>query len=326
MTQTNVKKSNDNALRRLLRTDEFSVFIPLVIIVAITTIFRPDFLSISNFAAMFTQIPFIAIVALGVSFPLMTGNIDISTGKIAGFSGIMMASMAYEHGMNITLALVIGLLCGVAIGFINGVLVVHVGLPAFIATMGTQYMVGGARYLFIHGYQLNIQNGLVDFFDKRIAGMLPYFWIMVVLYVIIFVVIKYSLWGRRIRAVGDNAEVATLAGINAKRMKVLAYTLAGFFSGVAGILFTLDLGYGLPENGDGWEFRAIAGCVVGGVSLSGGKCSPLGIIIGVTLIQVAESAIIFLGMPTTMRVAVQGALMAAAVLFDIFRQSRKVAA
>lgn len=326
MTQTNVKKSNDNALRRLLRTDEFSVFIPLVIIVAITTIFRPDFLSISNFAAMFTQIPFIAIVALGVSFPLMTGNIDISTGKIAGFSGIMMASMAYEHGMNITLALVIGLLCGVAIGFINGILVVHIGLPAFIATMGTQYMVGGARYLFIHGYQLNIQNGLVDFFDKRIAGMLPYFWIMVVLYVIIFVVIKYSLWGRRIRAVGDNAEVATLAGINAKRMKVLAYTLAGFFSGVAGILFTLDLGYGLPENGDGWEFRAIAGCVVGGVSLSGGKCSPLGIIIGVTLIQVAESAIIFLGMPTTMRVAVQGALMAAAVLFDIFRQSRKVAA
>ena len=326
MTQTNVKKSNDNALRRLLRTDEFSVFIPLVIIVAITTIFRPDFLSISNFAAMFTQSPFIAIVALGVSFPLMTGNIDISTGKIAGFSGIMMASMAYEHGMNITLALVIGLLCGVAIGFINGILVVHVGLPAFIATMGTQYMVGGARYLFIHGYQLNIQNGLVDFFDKRIAGMLPYFWIMVVLYVIIFVVIKYSLWGRRIRAVGDNAEVATLAGINAKRMKVLAYTLAGFFSGVAGILFTLDLGYGLPENGDGWEFRAIAGCVVGGVSLSGGKCSPLGIIIGVTLIQVAESAIIFLGMPTTMRVAVQGALMAAAVLFDIFRQSRKVAA
>ncbi len=326
MTQTNVKKSNDNALRRLVRTDEFSVFIPLVIIIAVTSLFRPDFLTVSNFAAMFTQIPFIAIVALGVSFPLMTGNIDISTGKIAGFSGIMMASMVYEHGMNIGLALLIGLLCGVLIGLINGVLVVHVGLPAFIATMGTQYMVGGARYLFIHGYQLNIQSGLVEFFNQRIAGMLPYFWIMVVLYIIIFVVIKYTLWGRRIRAVGDNAEVASLAGIDVKKMKIVAYTLAGFFSAIAGIVFTLDLGYGLPENGDGWEFRAIAGCVVGGVSLSGGTGSPLGIIIGVTLVFVAESAIIFLGMPTTMRVAVQGALMAAAVLFDIFRQSRKVAA
>lgn len=326
MTQANVKKSKDNALRRLLRTDEFSVFIPLLAIVLITAIFRPDFLSVSNFAAMFTQIPFIAVVALGVCFPLMTGNIDISTGKIAGFAGIMMASMAYEHGWAIGWALVIGLLCGVAIGVINGVLVVHVGLPAFIATMGTQYIVGGARYLFIHGYQLNIQNKLVDFFDKRIAGMVPYFWIMVILYVIVFVLVKFTLWGRRIRAVGDNAEVAALAGIDVKRMKIMAYTLSGFFSAIAGILITLDLGYGLPENGDGWEFRAIAGCVVGGVSLSGGKGSPLGIIIGVTLVQVAESAIIFLGMPTTMRVAVQGALMAAAVLFDIFRQSRKVSA
>lgn len=326
MTQANVKKSKDNALRRLIRTDEFSVFIPLLAIVLITTIFRPDFLTVGNFAAMFTQIPFIAVVALGVCFPLMTGNIDISAGKIAGFSGIMMASMAYEHGWAIGWALVIGLLCGVVIGIVNGVLVVHVGLPAFIATMGTQYIVGGARYLFIHGYQLNIQNKLVDFFDTRIGGMVPYFWIMVILYIIVFIVVKFTLWGRQIRAVGDNAEVATLAGIDVKKMKVMAYTLSGFFSGIAGILITLDLGYGLPENGDGWEFRAIAGCVVGGVSLSGGKGSPLGIIIGVTLVQVAESAIIFLGMPSTMRVAVQGALMAAAVLFDIFRQSRKVSA
>ena len=326
MTQTNVKKSSDNALRRLLRTDEFSVFIPLLIIVAITTVFRPDFFTVSNFAAMFTQIPFIAIVALGVSFPLMTGNIDISTGKIAGFAGIMMASLAYEHGWPIGWALIIGLLCGMAIGVVNGILIVHVGLPAFIATMGTQYMVGGARYLFIHGYQLNIQNKLVDFFNLRIAGMLPYFWIMVVLYIIVFIVVKFTLWGRRIRAVGDNGEVASLAGINVKKMKIIAYTLSGFFASIAGILITLDLGYGLPENGDSWEFRAIAGCVVGGVSLSGGKGSPLGILIGVTLVQVAENAIIFLGMPSTMRVAVQGALMAAAVLFDIFRQSRKVAA
>ena len=212
------------------------------------------------------------------------------------------------------------------IGLYNGFLVVKMGVPDFVATMGTLYMVGGARYLFIHGYQLNIQNSLVDFFDQRIGGMLPYFWIMIVLYIIIFIVIKFTLWGRRIRAVGDNAEVAALAGINVKKMKIAAYTLSGFFAAIAGILFTLDLGYGLPENGDGWEFRAIAGGVVGGVSLSGGKGSPLGIIIGVTLVQVAESAIIFLGMPTTMRVAVQGALMAAAVLFDIFRQSRKVSA
>ena len=113
-----------------------------------------------------------------------------------------------------------------------------------------------------------------------------------------------------------------LAGINVKRMRMTAYVLSAFFAAIGGILLTLDVGIGLPETGDGWEFRAIAGCVVGGVSLSGGKGSPLGILIGVTLVFVAENAIIFLGMPSTMRVAIQGALMAGAVLFDIFRQSR----
>ena len=109
-------------------------------------------------------------------------------------------------------------------------------------------------------------------------------------------------------------------------MRMMAYVLSAFFAAIGGILLTLDVGIGLPETGDGWEFRAIAGCVVGGVSLSGGKGSPLGILIGVTLVFVAENAIIFLGMPSTMRVAIQGALMAGAVLFDIFRQSRKVPA
>ena len=320
------KKNNDSAFRRLLRTDEISVFIPLLAIILITFIFRRDFLSVTNFAAIFTQIPFIAIVALGVSFPLMTGNIDISTGRVAGFAGIIMAAMCYEHNWPILPAILVGLACGIGIGIVNGILVVHVGVPAFVGTMGTLYMVGGARYLFIHGYQLNITDPLIDFFDKRIGGMLPYFWIMIALYVIVFILIKYTLWGRRIRAVGDNAEVASLAGINVKRMQMTAYILSGFFSAISGILFALDLGYGLPETGDGWEFRAIAGCVVGGVSLSGGKGSPLGILIGVALIQIAESAIIFLGVPSTMQIAVRGALMAGAVLFDIYRQKRKVPA
>lgn len=204
------------------------------------------------------------------------------------------------------------------------------GVPDFVATMSTLYMVGGARYLFIKGYQLSLNTlegfTLTDAFDQRYLGMPLHFWIMLVLFVIVFIVIKKTLWGRRLLACGDNREVAMLAGINVKRMRMTAYVLSAFFAAIGGILLTLDVGIGLPETGDGWEFRAIAGCVVGGVSLSGGKGSPLGILIGVTLVFVAENAIIFLGMPSTMRVAIQGALMAGAVLFDIFRQSRKVPA
>ena len=330
MQQTIVNK-DAGGLRRLTRTDEFSVLMPLFAIILITTVIRPDFLTINNFSAIFIQIPFIAIVVLGASFPLMTGNVDISTGKVAGFAGIIMSTLVYDFGWGAVPAILVGLVCAAVIGLVNGLLVVRFGIPDFVATMGTLYIVDGARYLFIKGYQFALMRvesflPVVNFFKTRFLGMTPPFWFMLLFFIIAFVVIKRTVWGRRLLAAGDNREVATLVGINVTRTRMLAYLISAIFAGVAGILLTLDIGIGLPETGDGWEFRAIAGCVVGGVSLSGGKSSPLGILIGITLIYVAESAIIFIGLPATMRKAVQGVLMAAAVLFDIYRQKRKVPA
>ena len=328
MQQKVTVKNDGLGLRRLIQTDEFSAFIPLAFIILVTTVIRPDFLSVRNFSAMFNQIPFIAITALGSSMTLMTGNVDISSGRVAGFAGIIMPMLVVEFGWGATESIITALLCCIIIGLLNGLLVVKFGIPSFIATTGTLYMGGGARYLLIKEYQYNLHAvegfTLVKIFDNQYLGMPIYFWIMLLLFGIAFVLIKKTLWGRRMLATGDNSEVATLVGINPKRMQIQAYVLSAVLAGVAGILLTLDMGFGLPENGDGWEFRAIAGCVVGGVSLSGGKASPLGVLIGITLVFVAENAIIFLGLPTTMRIAVQGALMAGAVLFDIYRQSRKV--
>jgi len=325
-----IAQRKDNRFRRLIRSDEVSVLIPLLVIILVTTLIRPDFFKAENFSAMFTQIPFIAITALAASFPLMTGNVDISTGRVAGFGGIVMAALAVDAGWSALPAILVSLLACAVIGIVNGILVVHFGIPDFVATMGTLYMVGGARYLFIHGYQLSL-NTLPDFpliqvFNERYLDMPLYFWIMVLLYAIAFVVIKKTVWGRHILAVGDNREVAMLAGIKVNEIRMAAYTISAVLSGIAGMLITLDVGIGLPETGDGWEFRAIAGCAVGGVSLAGGKASPLGILIGITLIFVAENAIIFIGLPTTMRIAVQGALMASAVLFDLYKQKRKIPA
>jgi len=241
-----------------------------------------------------------------------------------------MATLVYDSGWSAAPAIVVALLCAVVIGLVNGLLVVRFGVPDFVATMGTLNIVGGARYLFIKGYQFALTRiesfTLVNFFKTRILGMTPSFWIMIILFAVAFVVIKRTVWGRRLLAIGDNREVASLVGISVARTRMIAYLVSAVLAGVAGILLTLDVGLGLPETGDGWEFRAIAGCVVGGVSLSGGKGSPLGILIGITLIFAAENAIIFIGLPSTMRKAVLGALMAGAVLFDIYRQKRKVPA
>lgn len=330
MNEQAVKSNNFKRLRAIVGTDEFGVFLPLVGIVVVTTLIRPDFLSVGNFSSMFTQLTFIALTALGASFPLMVGQVDISTGKVAGFAGIIMSSFIVDKGMGVLPAILIALTACILVGVINGLLVVYFEIPDFVATMGTLYIVGGARYLFVKGYQFSL-NTLEDFtlvavFDRRYLGMPIYFWIMLVIFSFVFVVIKKTLWGRRLLAVGDNREVAELAGINTNKVRMEAYIISAFLSAIAGLLITLDVGIGLPETGDGWEFRAIAGCVVGGVSLAGGKGSPLGVLIGITLVFVAENAIIFLGCPATMKVAVQGLLMALAVLFDLYRQKRKIPA
>lgn len=317
-------------IKNIVKTDEFGILIPLIGIIVITGIIKPKFLAPNNFAAMFTQIPFIALTALGAGFPLMVGHVDISTGKVAGFAGIIMSSLVVSHGMNLWIAILISLAAGLAVGLVNGILVVRLGISDFVATMGTLYIVGGLRYLFIQGYQFSLSTskakGVVAVFDQRYLKMPLHFWIMLVIFAVCYVVIKKTVWGRHLLATGDNREVAILAGVKVDRMKMYAYLLSAFMASVAGILITLDVGIGLPETGDGWEFRAIAGCVVGGISLAGGKGSPVGILIGITLIFVAENAIIFLGCPGTMKTAVQGLLMAVAVLFDVYRQKKKIPA
>ena len=332
--EQSIIRSKDNRFRRFLRSDEFGVVVPLIFIIFVTWIFRHDFLTANNFSAVFTQVPFIAITALGASFTLMTGHVDISTGRVAGFAGVIMAALAVDGGWNVWIAILFTLVCCAVIGIINGLLVVYFGVNDFVATMGTLYMVGGARYLFIKGYQFSLSNlpettaanKLVSLFDNLVLGMPLYFWIMILIFTVAFIVIKKTLWGRRLLATGDNREVALLAGINVTRIRMTAYVLSAVLSAIAGILLTLDIGIGLPENGDGWEFRAIAGCAVGGVSLAGGKGSPLGVLLGISLVFIAENAIIFLGFPSTMRIAVRGVLMAGAVLFDLYKQRRKIPA
>ena len=138
--------------------------------------------------------------------------------------------------------------------------------------------------------------------------------------------IKKTMWGRRMLAVGDNREVAAMAGINVSSMRLQAYVISACLACISGVLTTISYQKGIPAIGDGWEFRAIAGCVVGGVSLSGGKASALGIFLGVSLIWIAQSALIFIGLPTILNAAVQGIVMAAAVMYETLRERRKIKA
>jgi ribose transport system permease protein len=222
-------------------------------------------------------------------------------------------------------SLIAALGVGALVGLYNGFLIVKIKLPDFVATIGTLYIAGGARFLLTKGYPLSpLPYNLGDFGRATPFGLSWPFFIMLGLYLTVAVVIKRTVFGRQLLATGDNREVAALSGINVARMRMTAYTICGFLCALAGVLLTIDLNNGVPQNGDGWEFRAIASCAVGGVSLLGGKGSAIGVLFGVLTMTIIDNSLIMMGVAASWQRSVTGIILAAAVMFDIVKQRQKV--
>jgi len=319
------KKTSVSVLSRFERSAEFGILIPLIVIIAITSVINRNFLTLTNFTTILKILPFNAIATLGISFVLLTGNIDISIGRIAGLSGMVFPYCMMVLKLNPVTSLFIALLIGTLIGLVNGFLVVVVGIPDFVATIGTLYAAGGARFLLTKGYPLSpLPFGIGKIGDAKPLGLSWPLIFAVILFIIVEFVLKKTLFGRRLLATGDNREVAALAGINVKRMRMTAYSISGFFAAVAGVLLTIDLDNGMPQNGDGWEFKAIASCAVGGVSLTGGKGSSLGVAIGVLIIFIVDNSLVMIGVPSAIQKSVTGIILGGAVMFDIAKQRKKI--
>ena len=312
-------------LNTIMKSSEIGIIIPFLVIIIVTTIVNTNFLSVRNFSTMLSIVPPLAITALGVSFPLMTGNVDISVGRVAGLAGMVFPYLMIVQGWGLVPSLIFALLTGALVGLYNGFLVVKIKLPDFVATIGTMYIAGGARFLLTKGYPLSpLPFGLGDFGRATLFGFSWAFFIMLGLYIVATVVIKKTVFGRQLLATGDNREVAALSGINVPRMRMAAYSICGFLCATAGILLTISLNNGVPQNGDGWEFRAIASCAVGGVSLLGGKGSAIGVLIGVMMLTVIDNSLVMMGVSASLQRSVTGIILAAAVMFDIVKQRQKV--
>ena len=335
------KKTNNNFFKKIISSDEFSVAVPLFalcVILLIISLFRKDALNWfgwSNISSILTMFPYIGLTSLAAAFPLMVGRVDISTGRLVGFSVMVTATGILNWGLPPIVVAILAIVLTGLFGILNGILVVKLNVPDFVATMGVLYISGGARYLLFDGIELTMIGhesvaGVLNFFDdsNRFLGLPMNFWIVLAIFIIAAFVIKKTLFGRRILAVGDNDEVAALAGINPVNYRIFSYIICAALCGVCGVIYCLSAKVGRPSTGDGWEFRAIAACVVGGTSLAGGKCSPISVFIGCFLVMAVENAILFFPdiVPSTMQVAVRGIIMAAAVLWDMARQKKKIKA
>ena len=323
------------------RTDVVSVlgkFAPLIflaILVVILSVLRPNFLSAFNLFNVMRQISFIGILAVGMTFVILTAGIDLSVGSLLAFSGIVCASVAKGSrslleggvtdpgGVRVLLAALAAILVGIIIGLLQGSLVARAGIPAFIVTLGGLGAWRGATLLWSDGQPISSFSNDFKFWGQGFIGPLPvpviFFLAMVVIGQII---LKYTQYGRWIYALGGNPEASRLSGLNVKMLTTSVYVISGFCAGLAGFLLTSRLNSAEQVAGQGYELQAIAAVVIGGTSLFGGQGSMVGTLIGAMLIGVLNNGLVILNVSPYYQQIVIGAIIVLSVYIDQLAKQR----
>ena len=282
----------------------------------------PHFLTVSNLLNIAEQATIIAIVAVGMTFVIITGGIDLSVGSVLAFSGVVMAS-ALQRGLPLPLALTAGLGVGLACGTLNGLLITFGRLPPFIATLGMMSVARGTALMFTEGRPISgFAENFRWFATGEVARVPAPVIIMVAVYAVAHFVLRRTKLGRYTYAIGGNEEAALLSGVGVRLYKTLVYGLAGLLSGLAAILLTARLNSAQPIAGMMYELDAIAATVIGGTSLLGGEGTVLGTLIGALIMAVLRNGLNLLGVSSFIQQIVIGSVIIVAVLIDMALKRR----
>ncbi|MBF4577540.1 ABC transporter permease [Frondihabitans sp. VKM Ac-2883] len=296
---------------------ESGVLVVLLVAFGALTLLSDDFLTANNLANLARQVSIYGILAVGQLLVILTGGIDLSVGSIVGLAGAVTAQLLVA-GVPVVPAILIGLLVGAVLGVFTGFIVTRFRLPPFIATLG---MMGIARgiVLVITGANTiqGLPNGFQDIANGTIVGIPNLLIIFVVIAAIATFVLKRTVFGRYVYAIGSNPEAARLAGVPVRLVTIAVYAIAGLLAAFGGILLTSRLGAGVPTAGTGFELQAIAACVIGGASLSGARGSALGAACGALLIGVLNNGGNLLAVNSFYLQIAIGALILVAVAFDM---------
>lgn len=313
----------DSIKRKKIFAAEGTLIIILLALFIALTIASSSFLTMSNLYNLVRQTSIIGIVAIGMTFVIISGGIDLSVGAVVGFSGIF-ATILMKNGVNVFVAIIIAALISAVIGLINGILIFDGKVPPFIATLGVMTMVRGAIMLVSGARMLaGLPKSFTNFSQIEILWLPSLFFVWLVVIIISAFITKWTTYGRNVYATGSNTEAARLSGINIRTVIYKTYALSALASGIAGILMTSRLGNGIPTGGQGYELDAIAAAVIGGASLSGAEGTILGTVLGAIIMATLRNGGNLLGInPFILEISI-GALIVIAVLVDQINKSRR---
>ena len=307
------KKLNGDSLNRLI------LIVLLVAEVLIFSLLSPYFLTVKNIFAIGLNISVLGIVAIGQTLCILTSDFDLSVGGAACFTGIMFGFFTVNAGFPVVVSLILAMAVACAIGLVNGLLITKMHINAFITTMATNFMLGGLVQLVSGGQAILCRDSAYTFLGQtKISGInapLPML-IFLVLYVVMAYVLKNTVFGRHIYCIGGNVEAARIAGINNTRVKNLTYMLSGAFAGFAGIILSSRMAAAQISVGSTYGMESIAGTVLGGTILAGGKGNIYGTLVGILITGILSNGLTMLGLSQAWRDIATGLLLIFAIIMQ----------
>lgn len=319
--------ATEDAPRRQFRWQQFMIFGALIVLVVIFSIASPNFLTTSNVAGIMLATSVTGILALGTSFVIATGGIDLSLGTTMTLVSVMLAvfgTSAYL-GLPFGVAIVLALIFGAGLGVVVGVVVAHLGIPPFIATLAMQMATMGAS-LIITGSTPQYFTEIDGFRAVATGEIIPNLpnavLIFLVLAVVAWFLMNKTLIGRYAVSIGSNEEATKISGVNTRRWTVYIYLTAFVFTAIAGIVMASRLNSAQPALGVGYELEAIAAVVIGGTSLAGGRTSIIGTVVGATLMATLNNGLQILGIAQEWQRIAVAVVIIVAVWADTLRRRR----
>ena len=312
-------------LKSLGRIRWLSSLVFLIVLFLITGIINPDFLTYSNIISTFNASVVFTLLAVGISFVIMTGEIDVSVGSTMGLAAAVAGTIAQQDGSWVMM-LLYAVLIGLAVGVINGIGVAVLGVPSLIFTLGTTGIVRGLVYVFSGGR--TVENFAGEFTNigsqTLFADITIYYVIVIVVVIAAHLLLTRTRSGKNFIAVGDNVGGATLIGIPVVLTKIVAYILSGIFAAISGVAFASKYGQVNIVAGVGYEMSAIAACVLGGVSLSGGLGNVVGAAIGAVIMSAISRLLVFIGLSSDFDNTIKGIMLITIVVVDALMHRRSV--
>lgn len=284
-------------MKTLLKNRELSAFLAIVVLFAGLVALNPAYFSLQTLAMIFASAQILCLLALGATLVMLTRNIDVSVGSTVGLSAIA-AGVALNSGYGLMTAIAFALAIGALAGAFNGLLVVGLRIPAIVATLGTLGLYRGVMLLWTGGKWIEgLPNSLKALSEPAFIGISPLGWLVLALLLAGGWILSRTAFGRDFYAVGDNLAAARQLGVAVNRTRMLAFTLNGMLAACAGIVFAAQIGFVPNQTGSGLEMKAIAACVLGGISLLGGTGTLLGAFLGAFFLTQIDTVLVLFRLP-----------------------------